>query len=262
MTDKKLAGRTALVTGAGRGIGRAVARRLAEDGAAVTIHYRTSEEGAKALVTEINDAGGRAMAVAGDLRDPPTCRHVVATAEEAFGYVGILVHNAGMSKGGPIMGGDFQGLKDTIDTNLMAALYCVSAAVPGMLRNKFGRVIAISSSVAESGGLQGQSAYAASKAGLIGFIKTLANELSPRADFTANVVSPGVIPTDLSAFGIEQFGEQLLSGIPLGRFGDVADVASAVSFLVSPEASYVNGHNFAVDGGYSLKFLSRRRSAK
>jgi 3-oxoacyl-[acyl-carrier protein] reductase len=255
-----LAGRAALVTGAGRGLGRAIAARLAADGAAVAVHYHRSEEGARALAAEIEGAGGRAALVPGDLRDPEACRRVAAQAEERLGGLDVLVLNAGVAKSGPLLAGDFPAMRETIEVNLLAALYVTAAAVPGMLHRRYGRVVAISSPVGEHGGLQGQCAYAASKAGLIGFVKTLANELSPRADFTANVVSPGVVPTDLSAFGIESFGEPLRAAIPLQRFGEAAEVAAAVAFLVSPEASYVNGQNLAVDGGYSLKYLSRRRS--
>jgi 3-oxoacyl-[acyl-carrier protein] reductase len=255
-----LAGRTALVTGAGRGLGRAIAFRLASDGAATAIHFHRSEDGARALADEVAAHGGRAVLVSGDLRQPEACRRVVTTAEEGLGRLDILVLNAGVAKGGPLMSADFAGILETLEVNLASALYAAAIAVPGMLQRRFGRIIAIASPVGEHGGLQGQCAYAASKAGLIGFIKTLANELSPRADFTANAVSPGVIPTDMSALGMQTFGEPLRTSIPLGRFGNVADVAAAVAFLVSPEASYVNGQNLAVDGGYSLKYVSRRRS--
>jgi 3-oxoacyl-[acyl-carrier protein] reductase len=254
-----LAGRSALVTGAGRGLGRAIAARLARDGAATAVHFHRSAEGAQALADEIAALGTRSVLVGGDLRDPEACRRVVATAEEGLGRLDILVLNAGVAAGGPLMNADLEQIRETLEVNLLSALYVAAFAVPGMLRRRFGRVIAIASPIAEHGGLQGQCAYAASKAGLIGFIKTLANELSPRADFTANAVSPGLVATDMSAFGIRTFGEELRTSIPLGRFGSPTDIAGAVAFLVSPEASYVNGQNLAVDGGYSLKYVSRRR---
>ena len=260
MTSRRLEGRTALVTGAGRGLGRAIAARLASEGASVAVHCHQSEQGARSLVEELSAAGGRALFIQGDLRNPSRCQQVVAEAERGLGSLDILVHNAGISRGGPLMASDLEGIRQTLEVNLLAALYCTAAAVPGMLRRRFGRVVAISSAVAESGGQQGQCAYAASKAGLLGFIRTLANELSPRADFTANLVSPGVIPTDLSAFGIDTIGDQLRAAIPLGRFGEPEDAAAAVAYVVSPEGHYVNGHNLVVDGGYSLKYLNRRRA--
>ncbi|MCY1082528.1 SDR family NAD(P)-dependent oxidoreductase [Archangium lansingense] len=257
---KNLEGKVALVTGAGRGIGRTIALRLAREGAAVAVHYRASEEGARAVAEEIHSAGGRALLLQADLRDPAHCKRVVTDTEGELKRLDILVHNAGVARGGPIMGADFEGIRETLETNLHAALHLTAAAVPGMSRRRHGRVVAIGSPVGTHGGLQGQCAYAASKAGLAGFIKTLANELSPRMDFTANLVSPGVVPTDMSAFGIESFGEQLRAAIPLGRFGTLEDVAEAVAFLVSPHAAYINGQELGVDGGYSLKYVNRRRA--
>src|SRR5262249_40962984 len=203
-------------------------------------HYHGGEEGARTLAAEVAAAGGKAMALAADLRDPEACARIVGDTEGQLGRLDILVLNAGIAKGGPLMAGDVGGIRETIEVNLLAALYITAAAVPGMLRRRFGRVGALASPPAEHGGLQGQCAYAASKAGLVGFVKTLANELSPRADFTANVVSPGVIATDMSALGIQAFGDQLRGAIPLHRFGEPGDVAAAVAFLVSAEASYVN----------------------
>jgi 3-oxoacyl-[acyl-carrier protein] reductase len=257
--SRRLDGKAALVTGAGRGLGREIAARLAREGAEVALHHHRSDEGARALAAEVAAGGGKAVMIGADLRDPEACARVVRDAEGQLGRLDILVLNAGIAKGGPVMAGDVGGIRETIEVNLLAALYITAAAVPGMLRRRFGRVVALSSPTAEHGGLQGQCAYAASKAGLVGFVKTLANELSPRADFTANVVSPGVIATDMSSLGIEAFGDQLRAAIPLHRFGEPGDVAAAVAFLVSAEASYVNGQNLAVDGGYSLKYVSRRR---
>ena len=258
--SRRLEGKAALVTGAGRGLGREIAARLAREGAALALHYHRSDQGARSLAAEVAADGGKAIAIAGDLRDADACARVVAEAEGELGRVDILVLNAGIAKGGPMMAGDIAGMRETIEVNLLAALYVTAAAVPGMLRRRFGRVVAVSSPTAEHGGLQGQCAYAASKAGLVGFAKTLANELSPRADFTANVVSPGVVATDMSSFGIQAFGDQLRAAIPLHRFGAPGDVAAAVAFLVSADGSYVNGQNLAVDGGYSLKYVSRRRA--
>jgi 3-oxoacyl-[acyl-carrier protein] reductase len=254
----RLEGRRALVTGSGRGLGRAIAVQLAVEGADVMIHYRSSEDGARAAVDEIGRLR-RAACFRADLRDIEQCNALVAACERELGGLDILVNNAGVSRGGPLLAADADGIRETIETNLVAALLCTAAALPGMMARGFGRVVVISSPVGAVGGLQGQCAYAASKAGLVAFVKTLANEVSPRAaDFTANAVSPGVIPTDFASFGIGEVGEELQAAIPLSRFGTVEDVAAAVAFLVSPEASYVNGHDLAVDGGYRLKFVPRK----
>jgi 3-oxoacyl-[acyl-carrier protein] reductase len=260
--EPRLNGRRALVTGAGRGLGRAIATRLAADGADVMIHYRSSEGPAHELVADLQRAG-RAACFRADLRDPDQCAALVAACETELGGVDILVNNAGVSRGGPLLARDVAGIRETIETNLVAALLCTAAALPGMLTRRFGRVVVISSPVAEVGGLQGQCAYAASKAGLVAFVKTLANEISARiGDFTANAVSPGVVPTDFASFGIRELGDQLKAAIPLSRFGTAEEVAAAVAFVVSPEASYVNGHDLAVDGGYRLKYVSRTRAKR
>jgi len=257
-SSKPLAGMTAVVTGAGRGIGRGVALRLAQDGAAVAVHFHSSRAQAEELVRLITEGGGRAVALGADVRVHAQCVRLMDDVEKALGPVDILVCNAGIARGGPLAAGDAEGVQDTVATNLLGSMYCTMAVTPGMLRRKRGRIIVISSPVGSHGGLQGQCAYAASKAGLLGLMKTAANELAPRGDITVNAVSPGVIPTDLSALGLETMGDALKGNIPMGRFGRVEEVASAVAFLASSEASYINGHDLAVDGGYALKFISRR----
>lgn len=252
--------RVALVTGAGRGIGAAIAQRLAAEGIAVVVHYRRSAEAAAQVVQAINAAGGQAHAVQADLRDSDACRALIETANQCFAQpLNVLVHNAGYSGGAPLLGSDVELMRQVLETNLLAAMQLTAEALPGMLQQRFGRVVVISSAVAERGGLTGQCAYAASKAGLLGFMKTVANELSPRGDFTANAVSPGVIPTDMSQFALDRFAEPLQQAIPLRKFGEPDDIANAVAYLVSPEASYVNGHNLAVDGGLSLGHVARSK---
>jgi 3-oxoacyl-[acyl-carrier protein] reductase len=234
--------------------------RLAAEGAAVMVHYRSSEVAARALVEELERDGRRAVSFRADLRVSGECEALIAACEEQLGALEILIANAGVSRGGPLLAADATGIRETIETNLIATMLCTAAAMPGMLRQRFGRVVAISSPVGQVGGLQGQCAYAASKGGLVAFVKTLANEMSPRVrDFTANAVSPGVVPTDLARFGIDEFGDELRAAIPLDRFGSADEVAAAVAFLVSSDGAYINGHDLVVDGGYSLKYVSRRR---
>lgn len=254
--------RVVLVTGAGRGIGRAIALRLGEDGHRVAVHWRNSGAEAEAVRAEIVQGGGRAITVSANLRSPKECLALVAEVERELGPVELLVCNAGVARGGPLTAVDVEAMRETVETNLIGPM-CLSAAVArGMLRRRFGRFVMIGSPVGLHGGLQGQAAYSASKAGLIGLARTIANELGPRGDITANVVSPGVIPTDLSRVGIDEIGDRLREGIPLGRFGSTADVAACVSFLLGPEASYITGQELLVDGGYSLKYISRRRAGQ
>ena len=162
----------------------------------------------------ITQQGGTAMVVGADVRSVEACREMLAAVQAELGLIDSLVLNAGKAKGGPLIAADLDAIRDTIDTNLTAAIQLTALTLPIMMRKRFGRVIAISSAVAEQGGMNGQCAYAASKAGLIGFIKTLATEMSPRANFTANLVSPGIVPTDMSAFGIQTIGDALKNKNP------------------------------------------------
>lgn len=230
--------RTALVTGASRGIGRAVARALAEAGHRVVAAAR-DEEKLKSLVEE----GGAAAWVKLDLA---SAESIKAAFTEA-GPVDILVNNAGITKDGLAMRMKREDWETVLATNLTGAFLCIQEVLRGMMKQQWGRIINIASVVGESGN-PGQANYVASKAGLIGLTKTLAQELGSR-NITVNAVTPGFIETDMTAVLKEEIRQKMLAGIPLGRFGKPEDVAAAVRYLASEEAGYVTGSVLRVNGG-------------
>lgn len=236
-----LAGRTALVTGASRGIGRAIARELARAGASVVVSYRTGEAEAQALAAEL---GGRA--VQADVSDPASARALV---EEA-GELDILVNNAGVTRDGLLVRMSDEDWRTVLDTNLASCFYTCRAAVRGMMKRRSGAIVNISSIVGLHGNW-GQTNYAASKAGIIGFTKALARELGSR-NIRANVVVPGYVKTQLTNVLPEDATATMLQSTPLGRLGDPEDVAGAVRFLCSDEASFITGAVLLVDGGLGM----------
>jgi 3-oxoacyl-[acyl-carrier protein] reductase len=236
-----LEGRTALVTGASRGIGRSIATELSGAGAAVVLSYRTGAAEAEALATEI---GGRA--VQADVSDPGSASALV---EEA-GDVDILVNNAGVTRDGLLVRMSDADWNTVIDTNLASCFYTCRAAARGMMRKRAGTVVNISSIVGIHGNW-GQTNYAASKAGIIGFTKSLARELGSR-NVRANVVVPGYVKTQLTDVLPEDATNAMLQNTPLGRLGDPEDVAGAVRFLCSDEASFITGAVLLVDGGLGM----------
>jgi 3-oxoacyl-[acyl-carrier protein] reductase len=240
-----LSQRVALVTGASRGIGRAVARMLAGQGAHVVAAARGDH--AAATVQEIAAAGGRAEALALDVTDPSAIEAGVAAIVSNHGRIDILVSNAGITRDQLLLRMKRDDWDAVIATNLTAAFALTQAVLRPMLKQRRGRIIAISSVVGQSGNA-GQSNYAASKAGLIGFCKSVAREVASRS-ITVNVVAPGLIDTDMTR-GLAAGAQQDWSAqIPLGRPGTPDDVAAAVCFLASDEASYITGHVLAVNGG-------------
>jgi len=240
-----LGGRVAIVTGASRGIGRAIAEQLARQGAVVIAAARA--ENARPVVDGIVAAGGRAEAVSLDVTEPGAIEQFVANVLERHSRIDILVNNAGITRDQLLLRMKRDDWDVVLATNLTAAFALSQAVLKPMVRQRGGRIISISSVVGQSGNA-GQANYAASKAGLIGFTKALALEVASRG-ITANVVAPGMIETDMTRALTEQAREEWASTIPLRRLGTPADIASAVCFLASDEASYITGHVLAVNGG-------------
>jgi len=245
MTTKKRNG-SALVTGASRGIGAAIARALAADGWPVAVNFRADEAGAREVAAGIVDSGGRAEPVRGDVSDPSDAERVVEAAHERLGPVLVLVNNAGVRADGltPQIGDE--DWDRVVDTNLSGAFRTTRRALPTMLRERFGRVINIASVVGPRANA-GQANYAASKAGLIGLTRTVATEVARRG-VTCNAVAPGLVDTELTA---DVPGDELRARIPARRPGTADEVAACVRFLASEEAGYVTGTTLTVDGGMS-----------
>ena len=240
-----LSGRVALVTGASRGIGRAIGLKLAAQGATVVAAAR--EQNAAATVEEIVAAGGKAEVASLDVADAAAIEALVAGTLERHGRIDILVNNAGITKDQLMLRMKRADWDAVIATNLTGAFALTQAVLKPMIRQKGGRIVCISSVVGQSGNA-GQANYAASKAGLIGFAKSVAQEVASR-NITVNVVAPGLIETDMTRAMAEGAREEWATRIPLKRLGTPEDIAAAVCFLASPEASYITGHVLAVNGG-------------
>jgi 3-oxoacyl-[acyl-carrier protein] reductase len=237
-------GATVLVTGASRGIGAAIAKALAADGWAVAVNYRADENGANDTVKAIEEAGGRAVAIQGDVTNG-ACDELFDRAESELGPVLALVNNAGVTADGLAVQLDDDDWSKVIDTNLTAAFRLTRRAVRSMIRARYGRVINIASVVGPRANA-GQANYAAAKAGLIGMTKTVATEVARRG-VTVNAVAPGFIETDMTA----DLAERAAEHIPARRAGKPEDVAAAVRYLASDDAGYVTGTTLYVDGGMS-----------
>ena len=245
MTD--LNSKVALVTGGSRGIGRACAQELARRGATVVISFQGNEAAAAETVKLITDAGGKAKAIKFDVSNSEECTSAVDGIIKEFSRLDILVNNAGVAVDGLIMRFKDEDWDKTLDTNLKGAFCLIRAASRPMMKQKGGSIINMSSVVGEMGN-GGQAAYAASKAGLIGLTKAVAKELSSR-NIRVNALTPGFIGTDMtSGFG-EEMKAKILDAIPLGRLGSAAEVAKAVAFLASEDASYITGEVLKVNGG-------------
>lgn len=237
----------ALVTGSSSGIGAAIARELADGGAKVAIHYRGNAEGASAVMAQITEAGGVCRMYQADVGDAVQAATLVKQVQTDFGGLDILVNNAGTTRDALLMTMKEDDWDVVINTNLRSVYTVTKAAIRGMIRQKRGRIINITSVVGLSG-QAGQSNYAASKAGTIGFTKSLAREVASR-NITVNAVAPGFIPTALTDILTAEQKEAILSTTPLGRMGTPEEVAWAVAFLASERSGFITGHVLTVDGG-------------
>jgi 3-oxoacyl-[acyl-carrier protein] reductase len=246
-----LQGRTAVVTGASRGIGRAVALELARRGVRVVVNYHQSAAAADEVVAEIQAAGGEAQAVQADVSDFAQAEALIKQAVASFGSLDILVNNAGTTRDMLIMMMPEDDWDIVLRTNLKSAFNCSKAAVKVMMRKRYGRIINMTS-VSGLMGNAGQTNYSASKAGLVGLTKALAREVAAR-NITVNAVAPGFVPTALTNGLPEELREASLKVIPLGRWGTAEEVAHAVAFLASDEAAYITGQVLAVDGGMAMQ---------
>lgn len=238
------------MTGGSRGIGRAVAVRLAATGHTVAVNYAKNSAAAEEVVKMIEDGGGRAASYGADVSDTEQVEGMFAAIGEDLGPVSVLINNAGITRDTLLLRMSESDFDDVIATNLRSAYLCTRIALRSMVRARWGRVVSIAS-VAGITGNAGQSNYAASKAGMIGFSKAVAKEVGSR-NITVNVVAPGFITTELTQDLSDAVKEEAISRISVGRFGAADEVAAAVEFLVSDAASYVSGHVMAVDGGLAL----------
>lgn len=242
-----LTGKTAIITGASRGIGAEIAKRFAQAGAKVVVNYSGSQEKAEAVVASIKENGGEAIAVKANVSDAESVKAMVEEAMAAFGSVDILVNNAGITRDNLMMRMKDDEWDDVINTNLKGVFVCTKAVTRQMMKQRSGRIVNIASIVGVMGNA-GQANYVASKAGVIGLTKTTARELASRG-ITANAVAPGFITTDMTDALNDDIQQSMMAQIPLGRFGKPEEVAKAALFLASDEASYMTGQTLHLDGG-------------
>lgn len=245
-----LTGKVALVTGASRGIGRAIALKLAAEGAAVVINYHGSMEKAKEVKAEIESDGGIAEIMQCNVADYQATEAMIRKVTDDFGRLDILVNNAGITRDGLLMKMSEEDYDTVLDTNLKGTFHCIRFAARQMLRQRGGRIINLSS-VSGILGNAGQANYSASKAGVIGLTKSAARELASRG-ITVNAVAPGFIETEMTAVLTGKVRESAVAQIPMGAFGTAEDVAEAVAFLASDSARYITGQTIHVDGGMAM----------
>ncbi|HDZ7732154.1 TPA: 3-oxoacyl-[acyl-carrier-protein] reductase [Staphylococcus aureus] len=239
--------KSALVTGASRGIGRSIALQLAEEGYNVAVNYAGSKEKAEAVVEEIKAKGVDSFAIQANVADADEVKAMIKEVVSQFGSLDVLVNNAGISRDNLLMRMKEQEWDDVIDTNLKGVFNCIQKATPQMLRQRSGAIINLSSVVGAVGN-PGQANYVATKAGVIGLTKSAARELASRG-ITVNAVAPGFIVSDMTDALSDELKEQMLTQIPLARFGQDTDIANTVAFLASDKAKYITGQTIHVNGG-------------
>jgi 3-oxoacyl-[acyl-carrier protein] reductase len=244
-------GRLAIVTGGGRGIGRAVAVRLAAEGANVAISYRSNDDAAQETAEAVREAGVECELFKGDVASPEDVQVLFEGVSDAFGRLDILVNNAGVTRDNLIMRMKEEEFDEVLRTNLGGTYLCTRAALRPMIRARWGRIVNVSSVVGLVGNA-GQANYAASKAGIIGFTKSVAREVAQRG-ITANAVAPGYVETELTGSLPENVKETIRTQVPMGRFGEAQEVAEVVTFLAGEGAGYVTGQTIAVDGGMTMQ---------
>lgn len=244
---ERVQGRVSIVTGASRGIGRAIAVQLGRDGGQVVVNYVGRESDARETAELIEQVGGKAVVEQADVRRMEDAERLLETALASFGRVDVVVNNAGITRDGLLMRMKEEDWDDVLDTNLRGAFHMIKAAARPMMKQRSGRIINITSVVGIVGN-PGQANYVSAKAGLIGLTKSTAREFAPRG-ITVNAVAPGYIETEMTRELSGELTERMKEGIPLGRIGSPEDVAKAVAFLASEDAAYITGQVLAVDGG-------------
>lgn len=250
MSEAENIRRAALVTGGGRGIGRAICLALAAQGYDVAVNYAASSAAAEQTAADCRAYGVQAVTLQADVTDPAACQTLVDTAAKTFGRLDVLVNNAGVTADKLILRMQEEDFDKVINANLKGAFFCCKAACKLMMRQRYGRIVNISSVVGLHGNA-GQSNYAASKAGLVGLTKSLAKEFAAR-NVTVNAVAPGFIGTDMTNAMTDAAKQAAMAGIPAGRIGAPEDVANAVAFLASENAAYITGQVLCVDGGMGM----------
>ena len=246
-----LNGRVALVTGGGRGIGRSIALRLAQEGASVAVSYRANDAAAEETAGRIKQSGGECALFKGDVASSGDVESLVKAVNETFGPVEILVNNAGTTRDNILLRMKEAEFDEVLATNLKGAYLCTRAVLRAMVRARWGRILNISSVVGLSGNA-GQANYAASKAGLLGLTKSTAREVANRG-ITVNALAPGYVETELTGKLDESIKGRIREGVPAGRFGEPEEIAAAVAFLAGEEAGYITGQTIAVDGGMVMQ---------
>src|SRR5579863_6917960 len=248
--DLPLAGKTALVTGSSPGIGRATALRLAQSGADIIINYRSNSRAAAEAKESVEALGRRCISIQADVSEEEEVTRLFAEASGALGPISILVNNAGTTRDKLIIQMSLNDFEHVMQTNLRSAFLCTKAALRGMMKARWGRIVNISSPAGLLGNA-GQANYSASKAAIIALTISTAREMASR-NITANAIAPGFIPTELTSILTEQQRKFMLDVTPLGRFGTPEEIAAAINFFCSPEASYITGQILGVDGGMSM----------